>query len=228
MPRQYAYRDADPERQAVLDEMRDRLDESVGLGPNGSGEGLEHGALLLYPHDDLATAISFFRSQYVCALRVMRLYEQLGLEHPLLRKPYARQLGRAVEIARRVPSDYGAWRGVPARKGQGDPPWPRPGFVAIIGGRGGEQPHALSVVDETPDGLTVSVDGGQPDVDGPDPDHIPDGAIQRVTRRFVRNAPGDLRAYTPDGRPGRHVLGLADLAGLVAGVRAGRVAPLRA
>lgn len=222
----YHYTDPDPARQGALDAMRARLDASVGLGPNGSGEGLEHGAALLYPHDPIDVAMRLFKRQFTCALRVCREYEDAGLGDKRLARPYA---GRndAMQLVHGVLRAYGAWVDLPVRAPgarAGDPrldaPWPRPGFVVILGARGGQEAHALSVVDETPDGLTVSVDGGQRDVDGPDPDGLPDGCIQRVSRRFVRHAPGDLRAYSPAGAPGRLVYGLGDLAGLVAKLRA--------
>jgi hypothetical protein len=222
----YHYTDPDPARQRALDAMRARLDASVGLGPNGSGEGLEHGAALLYPRDPIDVAMALFKKQFTCALRVLREYEDAGLDDKRLRRPYS---GRndAMVLVHGVLRAYGAWVDLPVRvpgAGRGDPrldaPWPRPGYVVIIGERAKQQAHALSVVDETPDGLTVSVDGGQPDRDGPDPDTLPDGCIQRVGRRFVRHAPGDLRAYTPAGVPGRLVYGLGDLAGLVAKLEA--------
>jgi hypothetical protein len=222
----YHYRDADPARQAVLDEMRERLDASVGLGPNGTGEGLDAGARLLYRHDRFDRALALFKKQFTCALRVMAEYEDLGLEGKGLGRPYD---GRndAMQVVHGIMRAAGAWVDLPLRvpgAKAGDPrldtPWPRPGYVVILGARAKQEPHALIVVDETPDGLTVSVDGGQTDRDGPDADGIPDGCIQRVTRRFVRHAPGDLRSYTPAGAPGRLVYGLADLAGYVARLRA--------
>lgn len=210
----------------ALEQMRIRLDASVGLGPNGSGEGLEHGAALLYPRDPIDVAMALFKVQFTCALRVLREYEDAGLDDKRLRRPYA---GRndAMVLVHGVLRAYGAWVDLPVRvpgAGRGDPrldaPWPRPGFVVILGSRAGQEAHALIVVDEEPEGVLVSVDGGQRDIDGPDADHIPDGSIQRVRRIFARHAPGDLRSYKPDGTPGRLVYGLGDLAGLVAKLRA--------
>ncbi len=215
----YLYKDDDPDRQAVLEEMRMHLDASVGLGPKGTGEGFEAYARLLYPYDTEKTAFARAMTDSTCAIRTMRLYEQLGLEHKDLRQPYAKQSGQAVRLAHGIPRSWGAWIDVPrvAKKGAPPPPWPLPGWVLLLGGYDGEQAHLVNVTDEEEDDVIVSVDGGQPDVDGPDDDRIPDGSIQRLRRRVVRTSTGVLRTYhATKGTPGRHVRGMFDLAGYVA------------
>lgn len=181
----------------------------VGLGPKGSGERLEAYATILYPHDDRNKAIAFAKVHSTCALTSLAAAEALGAVTSFTGDPYARHQGEAVSmivaLCRRLGTVVEPWRDPKA-------PPPPPGSIVLIGGVNGEQEHLTNVVTRAdgmgPDDALLCVDGGQPDVDGPDDDNEPDGGIQAIVRRFAPSAPGGkMRAWKRDPRTGNFSVG---------------------
>jgi hypothetical protein len=206
--------DPTPKRQAILNELRAAATGGLGLGPLGN---LDAYTRLLYPHDSIAEARTFARYRDGSFLWVLRLLEKLGIQHPRLRGSRLAHDFRPESALVEIAHSLGAWIDLRDPFVGAWAPWPTAGHLVVFGRDPG---HAAVILDEDALGLLVSIDAGQEGEPACDDDRVPDGSIQVVRRRLVRRAPGLLQAFHPrSGWPGRPVVGVVDVVGLVMGLR---------
>jgi hypothetical protein len=204
----------------VRDAFAAVLTSWVGLGPKGNRERWETYARTLYDNDLIAQALAMSASQSTCAITSIKACEALGARMRWHGDPYVKHLGKAVSMALAIGRSLGSYVSVYGRVGA---PAPCVGCVVFIGGARGQQEHLLNVIAEAPEhgpDAYVCVEGGQPDVDGPDEDSEPDGAIQATVRKFPTVATSrDMVAWSLSPKtglwvPGRVVNGWFDVATL--------------
>lgn len=204
-----------PQRQKILVEFRAATTGALGLGPES---GLDAYTKLLYPGESLSRTRLFARYRDGSALWALRVLEKLGIRHPGFQGSRSSPEFHPRRVLAEVASDFGAWTDVESLPEGAWVPWPAPGHLVVFGG---DPTHVSVIVDEDNDGRLVSIDAGQAGEGSEDDDRRPDGSIQIVRRCLVRKTPGILQAFHPiTFRPGRQVVGVADVLTMVRVFRA--------
>ena len=127
-------------------EERRRVIVSTARECVGMPRELERG--FCYPFDSLVYAEQMMRHQSRCALVALGIMRALGVDHPVLREPYASNVGKAVAWVVRIGNDL---------RCMADVGEVYPGDILVIGSVRGE--HVLTVVGVDGDEVR-SVDGG--------------------------------------------------------------------
>lgn len=186
-------------------------------GNVGVGGATAKAAALLFPNDSAAWAIQYLRGWMknghltrpsTCAIYGCSYLRARGVDHEMLEKQYALQIGMAPAIVETVARSLGAWIDASTPEPEVGPVLhevPEAGDIVRIGGLGVGELHMLCVTGrDGPTGEILSVDGGQ----------LPDSTFVQARRRIMviwNRSPWLVKPeapYLPDGSPnGRPVTG---------------------